>query len=60
MADRERVASIISEVITAEVELTQFNEIVGGPADEDGDYAVNVGKIGETAAARLEAEGLLT
>lgn len=59
MADLDQVASIISKAITAEVELIQFNEIVGGPADEDGDYSVNVEKVAEAAAARLEAEGLL-
>lgn len=54
MADRERVVQVIGETITAEVESTAFNEIIGGER-----RAVNVEKVAQTAADRLECEGLL-
>ena len=59
MGVRDRVVQIIGEAITAEVMSTAFNEIVGGPADSEGQYAVDVEKAAEAAAARLEAEGLI-
>jgi hypothetical protein len=59
MGVRERVVQIIGDAITAEVMATAFNEIVGGLADGQGKYAVDVEKVAEAAAGRLEAEGLI-
>ena len=56
---RDRVAQIVGEAITAEVMATAFNRIVGGPADGDGRYAVDVEKVAEMVAERLEREGLI-
>ncbi|MFA5711484.1 hypothetical protein [Mycolicibacterium sp.] len=61
MADRERVAQIIGETFTEEVERMQFSEIVDDESarDEDGLFSVDVEKVAEVAADRLAAEGLI-
>lgn len=61
MANRERVVDIIGEMFAAEVERIQFSEIVGDDSalDDDGEYAVDVAKVAEQVADRLESEGLI-
>lgn len=58
---RERVVQIIGESITAEVERIAFSEIVDDETalDSEGQYAVDVEKVAENAADRLQAEGLI-
>lgn len=61
MSARDRVVQIIGETITAEVERMAFSQIVGDTTacDQEGHYAVDVEKIAETVAGRLESEGLI-
>ena len=58
---RERVVQIIGESITAEVERIAFSEIVDDETarDSEGQYAVDVEKVAENAADRMQAEGLI-
>lgn len=56
---RERAIAVIEESFAAYVEQIAFNEIVGGPTDEDGDYAINTMDAAKVIAEALDLEGLL-
>jgi len=59
MGVRERVVQIVGECIAAEVTAVAFAQITGGPPNSEGKYEVDVKKVAEAAAGRMEAEGLI-